>query len=174
MRSFSKSKLLALRQCQKRLWLEIHQPDLREDSSATEMSFRIGHQVGNIAQQIYDPEGIGAVIDFKTEGFRSAFDRTLRLMKSAQPLFEAGFSAGGALAFADVMLPQQVDGKSTWRMVEVKEMAIRFPGLSNALLAINERVVDLLPIARERYYHPSQQGSWSIKKVLPAVTSVSL
>ena len=29
--------------------------------------------------------------------------------------------------------------------------------------------VDLLPIARERYYHPSQQGSWSIKKVLPAV-----
>ena len=30
-------------------------------------------------------------------------------------------------------------------------------------------MVDLLPIARERYYHPSQQGSWSIKKVLPAV-----
>ncbi|MFZ2124500.1 MAG: hypothetical protein WA012_12545 [Rhodoferax sp.] len=32
-------------------------------------------------------------------------------------------------------------------------------------------MVDLLPIARERYYHPSQQGSWSIKKVLPAVVS---
>lgn len=31
------------------------------------------------------------------------------------------------------------------------------------------RIVDLLPIARERYYHPSQQGSWSIKAVLPAV-----
>ena len=30
-------------------------------------------------------------------------------------------------------------------------------------------MVDLLPIARERYYHPSQQGSWSTKKVLPAV-----
>jgi hypothetical protein len=41
--------------------------------------------------------------------------------------------------------------------------------LSDALLAINVRLVDLLPIARERYYHPSQQGSWSIKKVLPAV-----
>jgi hypothetical protein len=26
----------------------------------------------------------------------------------------------------------------------------------------------LLPIARNRYYHPSQQGSWSIKAVLPA------
>jgi hypothetical protein len=31
------------------------------------------------------------------------------------------------------------------------------------------RDVDLLPVARERYYHPSQQGSWSIKKVLPAM-----
>jgi hypothetical protein len=96
MRSFSKSKLMALRQCPKRLWLEIHQPELRDDSSATEMSFRIGHQVGDIAQHIYDPEGKGAVIDFKTEGFKFAFNRTLKLMKSTMPVFEAGFSAGGA------------------------------------------------------------------------------
>ena len=51
----------------------------------------------------------------------------------------------------------------------ISELATRYPALSDALLAINARVVDLLPIARERYYHPSQQGSWSIKKVLPAV-----
>jgi hypothetical protein len=31
MRSFSKSKLMALRQCPKRLWLAIHKPELRED-----------------------------------------------------------------------------------------------------------------------------------------------
>ena len=30
-------------------------------------------------------------------------------------------------------------------------------------------MVDLLPIAREYYYHPSQKGSWSIKAVLPAI-----
>ena len=29
-------------------------------------------------------------------------------------------------------------------------------------------MVDLLPIARNRYYHPGQHGSWSIKAVLPA------
>jgi hypothetical protein len=29
--------------------------------------------------------------------------------------------------------------------------------------------VDLLPIARAHYYHPSQQGSWSIKALLPAM-----
>ena len=51
----------------------------------------------------------------------------------------------------------------------ISELATRYPHLSNPLLAINARVVDLLPIARERYYHPSQQGSWSIKKVLPAI-----
>ena len=33
-------------------------------------------------------------------------------------------------------------------------------------------LVDLLPIAQNHYYHPSQQGSWSIKKLLPAVTNL--
>ena len=42
------------------------------------------------------------------------------------------------------------------------------PNSRPALEAIIDRVVDLLPIARNRYYHPSQQGSWSIKAVLPA------
>ena len=120
MRNFSKSKLLALRQCPKRLWLEIHRPDLREDSAATQVSFQVGHQVGDIAQRIYDPEGLGALIDVQTEGFSRAFERTTELLGTTQPIFEAGFSAGGALAFADVMLPDKVDGQQVWRMVEVK------------------------------------------------------
>ena len=120
MRTFSKSKLLALRQCPKRLWLEVHRPDLREDSDATEASFQVGFQVGDIAQRIYDPEGHGALIDVQTEGFDRAFERSAELLYSSQPIFEAGFSAGGALAFADVMLPEQKNGKQVWRMVEVK------------------------------------------------------
>ena len=120
MRTFSKSKLLALRQCPKRLWLEVHRPDLREDSAATEASFQVGHQVGDIAQRIYDPEDRGALIDVKREGFSRAFERSAELLNTTQPIFEAGFSAGGALAFADVMLPEQKDGKQVWHMVEVK------------------------------------------------------
>ena len=53
----------------------------------------------------------------------------------------------------------------------IKELAERFPRLRKQLLAINERVIDLLRIAEQRYYHPSQQGSWSIKKVLPAIAA---
>jgi len=121
MRTFSKSKLLALRQCPKRLWLEVHRPELREDSAATQASFQVGFQVGDIAQHIYDPEGLGALIDVATEGFSAAFKRSAELLHSTrQPVFEAGFSAGGALAFADVMLPVQADGAAAWRMVEVK------------------------------------------------------
>ena len=30
-------------------------------------------------------------------------------------------------------------------------------------------MVDLLPLASAHFYHPSMQGSWSIKAVLPAI-----
>lgn len=51
----------------------------------------------------------------------------------------------------------------------IRELSECFPRLSRSLLALNERVVDLLPVAREHYYHPSQRGNWSIKAVLPAL-----
>ena len=48
------------------------------------------------------------------------------------------------------------------------DLVARFPEFAPALESIIGRVTDLLPIARNRYYHPSQHGSWSIKAVLPA------
>jgi len=51
----------------------------------------------------------------------------------------------------------------------IRELATMFPDLSDVLLEMNERFVDLLPITRKAYYHPSQKGSWSIKAVLPAL-----
>jgi hypothetical protein len=103
MRHFSKSKLMAFRQCPKRLWLEVHRPDLREDSAETQARFQTGYQVGDIAKRIYDPEGNGAVIDVAVEGYDAAFARTAELLTAPQrPIFEAGFEVDGALAFADV------------------------------------------------------------------------
>lgn len=32
-----------------------------------------------------------------------------------------------------------------------------------------DRLVDHLPVARTRYYHPDQAGSWSLKAVLPTI-----
>ena len=120
MTPLSKSKLIAYRQCPKRLWLEVHSPELGQDSAATQASFDAGHEVGKIAQQLYDPDGAGVLIDPHAEGFTVAFERTAELLESSQPIFEAGFRAEGALAFADVMLPVAEDGKAAWRMIEVK------------------------------------------------------
>jgi hypothetical protein len=120
MRCLSKSKILAYRQCPKRLWLEIHRRELRQDSTATQSSFDVGNQVGDIARRIYDPKGKGVLIDLQSEGFPTAFERTAELLSTSQPIFEAGFSAGGALAFADVLKPTRKGGKRTWRMIEVK------------------------------------------------------
>jgi hypothetical protein len=120
MRTLSKSKLLAFLQCPKRLWLEVRRPELLQISRSTQASFDVGHQVGDIARQLYDPEGKGQLIDAQVEGFDAAFARSKTLLATSQPIFEAGFSAGGALAFADVLLPVQQNGKAAWRMIEVK------------------------------------------------------
>jgi hypothetical protein len=119
-RTLSKSKLIAFRQCPKRLWLEIHRPTLRHDSAATQASFDVGNQVGEIARRLYDPLNQGALINPQLEGYGPAFERSKALLSTAQPIFEAGFAAEGALAFADVMLPATDSGQRTWRMVEVK------------------------------------------------------
>ena len=51
----------------------------------------------------------------------------------------------------------------------IRELAETFADLRAALLALNERIVDLLPIVKRNYYHPDMQGSWSIKHVLPCL-----
>jgi hypothetical protein len=51
----------------------------------------------------------------------------------------------------------------------IGELAERDPDLTRPLSLLSARIVDLLPVARNRYYHPSQHGSWSIKAVLPTI-----
>lgn len=120
MRHLSKSRLIAFRQCPKRLWLEIHRPDLRDDSN-TEAVFRVGHEVGEIAREVYDPEGVGTFVDVGELGFPEAFRLSAeRLESGGGAVFEAGLRIDGVLAFADVMLPAVSHGKTAWRMLEVK------------------------------------------------------
>ncbi len=119
MHSFSKSKLMAHRQCEKRLWLELHRKELAVDSASAEANFAVGNRVDELARQLYDANNDGLFIDRAT-GTKQALSSSALAMQTAQPIFEAGFSANGAFAFADIMLPQQNSRKLTWRMVEVK------------------------------------------------------
>jgi hypothetical protein len=49
------------------------------------------------------------------------------------------------------------------------ELAERHPKLRAPLLALADRIVNLLPLFHRWYYHPRMRGSWSLKDVLPAV-----
>ena len=51
----------------------------------------------------------------------------------------------------------------------LEELATAFPEHEATLLSLMERIVDLLGIARDYYYHPDMRGSWSIKAVLPTI-----
>ena len=51
----------------------------------------------------------------------------------------------------------------------MQHLALRYADLAPALKAAIGRIVDLLPIAREHYYHPDMMGKWSIKNVLPTI-----
>ena len=109
MPTLSKSRLLAYRQCPKRLWLEIHHPEYRTDSASTRASFATGHQVGDIARFLYDPQGKGVLLDPKAEGLDHLLRLSQQLFQAKLPraLFEAGFRAEGALASWSInaMLP---------------------------------------------------------------------
>lgn len=112
----SKSRLISARQCLKRLHLEIHRPELKEISPATEAAFEIGHRVGDIAQQIYASDE-SVVIPYGG-GMRHALQKSERLVKAgpAFPIFEGTFQHDGVLVRVDALIP---DGDG-WRIVEVK------------------------------------------------------
>ena len=58
---------------------------------------------------------------------------------------------------------------ASFERTRLEELAKAFPKHASALLDLVERMVDLLQITRDRYYHPDMRGSWSIKKVLPTI-----
>ncbi len=98
----------------------MHKPELRDDSGS-EMAFRIGHEVGELAQKLFDENGDAVLIDPNQMGWPEAYTRTKRLLKSGEvPIFEATMRIKGALALADVMLPDHSSGAIQWKMIEVK------------------------------------------------------
>ena len=115
MAGLSKSRLMSFLQCPKRLWLEKHQPELAQISAATEAAFATGHEIGDIARQLYDPDGTGALIS-GAGGMAAALRDTAVALAgpAATPLFEATFERDGLLIRADVLERQAK------RLVEVK------------------------------------------------------
>jgi hypothetical protein len=58
---------------------------------------------------------------------------------------------------------------STFEKTRISALRDAFPDLAGPLQAILDRLMDLLPILQDHVYHPKFGGSFSIKKVLPAL-----
>jgi hypothetical protein len=113
----SKSRIAAWRQCPKRLWLQIHHPELLETSASTERSFKIGYEVGEVAQGLF-PNGI--LIE-DNDNLTAAITSTIEAINAHPdlPIFEATFQHDGLLVRSDLLVPT-ING---YRMVEVKSSA---------------------------------------------------
>lgn len=112
----SKSKFVAGCQCLKRLYLQVHEPDLAaEPDDATSAIIEQGHDVGMLARQLF-PGGVEVRSD---GGLGQAIRATRELVANpAVPaIFEGTFEHGGVLVRVDVLQRRRDGG---WRLIEVK------------------------------------------------------
>ncbi len=78
-------------------------------------------------------------------------------------------------AFAERLVAAVGDARTimvynaTFERGVMMQLAEMFDDLAPALRGMASRLYDLLPLAREYYYHPAMMGSWSIKRVLPTI-----
>ena len=90
----SKSKLMAFRQCPRRLWLSVHRPDCVPADDTNEAVLATGTDVGIIARQGW-PDGILIA----PEGpLTEALSQTQAALAARKPLFEATVQQDGVLA----------------------------------------------------------------------------
>jgi len=101
MRKLSKSKILSSLQCPKRLYLEVYQKELAEIGGQAQRLFNIGHEVGEMAQQLKP----GGILIQHQENLSRALEETQQLLgqSSQSHLFEATFSSEGVLVRVDIL-----------------------------------------------------------------------
>ena len=112
----SKSRFLSGLQCHKRLYLEIHAPQLATDSDdRRQVLLDMGKEINEIAHQ-YFPGGVLVAESHRHSS--AALEKTAALMAdpSVTAIFEGAFQFEGTLVRVDVL--ERLD--CTWRLIEVK------------------------------------------------------
>jgi hypothetical protein len=112
----SKSKFVAGCQCVKRLYWQVHEPELAAEPDASACAImEQGREVGMLARQLF-PEGVE--VD-GSDGLDNAIRTTRELVANPEvpAIYEATFEHGGVLVRVDI-LQRRRDGR--WRLIEVK------------------------------------------------------
>ena len=113
----TKSRLMAWRQCPRKLWLHTHRPDLAVVDAGSQAIMDSGSHFGEVARSLFGP---GEVMDIR-KGAQHCIETTRTLMEAgAERIFEAAFQAGETLVLVDVLERVRRPGKPRYRVVEVK------------------------------------------------------
>jgi CRISPR/Cas system-associated exonuclease Cas4 (RecB family) len=126
----SKSRLLSFLQCPKRMWLEVHRPELAQITAARQALFDTGHRVGEVARSLYSrgrnvrverahdlaSPGVNAQLQLFAPADDPQVGATRLAADAPRVYFEATFEHGGVLIRTDV-LEQSATGT---RLIEVK------------------------------------------------------
>jgi len=100
-------------QCPKRLWLQVHQPDLVEFEYSENLQILNGNEIGEMARQLYP----GPIVDH-INNLGLALEETKRLMAdpSVRIIHEATFYYDGILVRVDILERTEMG----WILTEVK------------------------------------------------------
>jgi predicted RecB family nuclease len=115
----SKSKFVAGCQCVKRLYWQVHGPELAAQPDAADQAImQQGHEVGMLARQLFP----GVIEVSSDRGLDQAIRSTKELVanRAVPAIFEGVFEHDGVLVRVDV-LHRRRDGR--WRLIEVKSSA---------------------------------------------------
>ncbi len=116
--SLSKSKFMRGLQCQKALYLTVHQPELAGPVSAEqEAIFESGSEVGELAHGLF-PGGVFIPYDRHNHGEQIAMTKR-EIDKGTEVIYEAAFSHDGVFVKADILRM----GPGGWEIYEVKSSA---------------------------------------------------
>ena len=118
----SKSKYLSGRQCTKRLYLEIHSPELAtEPDEHTQAILDMGTEVGELARRRF-PGGV--LVESSHRQLAEALHRTAALLEdpTVPAIFEGTFEFDHVLVRVDILerVTNGPEGQPAWRVIEVK------------------------------------------------------
>ncbi len=114
--TISKARFLAGRQCLKRLYLQVHEPELAAVAEgAVEAIITQGHEIGRLARQLF-PDGIEVSV---RGGLGQAIRTTKELLAhpDVPTIFEGAFEHKGVIVKTDILQRRE---RNHWRLIEVK------------------------------------------------------
>lgn len=137
----SKSKFLSGLQCEKRLYLELHAPELAaQPDAAIQAILDMGTEVGELARRCF-PGGVLVEAGYRHTAEALAQTQALMADPAVPALFEAAFMFEQVLVRVDILERVRLpEGGEAWRLIEVKS-STRVKALHVEDLAVQTYVV---------------------------------